>query len=441
MLTRVSLSLVLLFAMPLWSQVVPTATGTAPAQNEDTQMQTPPPVSGEPYPSIVGSEARSNYLRAAVNVNTAYDDNVLTGSSGHPVGDVTYSILPTISLDQATARLRQTLTYSPGFTFYQPTSELNEMDQNAAANFQYRLSPHAIINVRDTLQKSSNAFNQLESAVSGSSQIPPTIVITPFGDRLSNALNAELSYQFSRNGMIGGSGGLSVLNFPNLSQVPGLYNSSSRGGAAFWSARLSSTQYFGAAYQYSRSQANPLHAQSETQTNTVSLFYTLYLKRTFSLSFAGGPQHSDFAQSSLPTESSWTPSAMASIGWQRNHTNFAASYARVVTGGGGLLGAFESDSGNALARWRATRTWTLGATASYMNNKNVTPALFTSSPGGRSISGSVSVQHTISEHLNAECGYQRLHQSYPGIPVLTNAPDSDRVYITVSYQFTRPLGR
>jgi hypothetical protein len=241
--------------------------------------------------------------------------------------------------------------------------------------------------------------------------------------------------------MIGGGGSLSELDYPNPSQVPGLYNSSSRGGAAFWSVRLSSTQYVGTTYQYSLSQANPLHGQSETQTNTLSLFYTIYLKHTLSMSFSGGPQHSSFAQSSLPTASSWTPSVMASIGWQRSHTNFAASYARIVTGGGGLLGAFESNSANALARWQTARTWAVGANASYNNNENVSPLLFASSPGGRSISASVSVRHTFSEHLNAECGYQRLHQSYPGIPVLSNAPDSDRVYINVSYQLTRPLGR
>jgi hypothetical protein len=241
--------------------------------------------------------------------------------------------------------------------------------------------------------------------------------------------------------MVGGGGSLTNLDYPNPSQVPGLYNSSSRGGGAFWSARLSSTQYLGATYQYSLSEANPAHAQSETRTNTISLFYTLYLKHTFSMSFSGGPQHSSFAQSSLQSDSSWTPSVRTSIGWQRNHTNFAASYAHSVTGGGGLLGAFESNSANALVRWRTARTWTMGADATFINNKNVTPLLFSSSPGGRSISGSFTLQHSISEHLNAECGYQRLHQSYAGIPVLSNAPDTDRVYVNVSYQFTRPLGR
>jgi len=441
MFTRICLSLALLLTTPVWSQVVPTATGSAPAQSDETSMQTPPPVSGEPYPTMVGSEARSNYLRTGVSVNSAYDDNVLTGSSGHPVGDVTFSIFPTIALDQSTPRLHQTLSYSPGFTFYQHTSVLNEVDQNAVANFQYRLSPHANITVRDGLQKSSSAFNQPGSAISGSSQVPPATVITPFGDRLNNELTTDLSYQYGRNAMVGGGGSLTNLDYPNPSQVPGLYNSSSRGGGAFWSARLSSTQYLGATYQYSLSEANPAHAQSETRTNTISLFYTLYLKHTFSMSFSGGPQHSSFAQSSLQSDSSWTPSVRTSIGWQRNHTNFAASYAHSVTGGGGLLGAFESNSANALVRWRTARTWTMGADATFINNKNVTPLLFSSSPGGRSISGSFTLQHSISEHLNAECGYQRLHQSYAGIPVLSNAPDTDRVYVNVSYQFTRPLGR
>ena len=34
-----------------------------------------------------------------------------------------------------------------------------------------------------------------------------------------------------------------------------------------------------------------------------------------------------------------------------------------------------------------------------------------------------------------------LHQNYNAIAFVTTAPNSDRVYISVSYQFTRPLGR
>jgi len=440
MLTRICLSLAFVVAMPVWSQVEPSATGPSPSSEEN--MQTPPPVSGEAYPTATGSEARSNYLRAGLAVNTAYDDNVLGGNSTTPVGDITYSIMPTIALDQTISRLHQTLTYSPGFTLYQRTSGLNAMNQNATVGFQYRLSPHARISLHDSFVQTSNVFEQPYGGVSGSTQSPTEAVVAPYADQLSNAASGQLSYQFSRNGMIGGSGTSTMLKYPNPAQASGLSsNSNSRGGSAFYNLRLSSTQYIGVTYQYSRMLASLANAPSETQVHTINSFYTLYLKSTLSLSVSGGPQHFDLVQSPLPASGSWTPAVTASMGWQRSHTNFAASYSRTVSGAGGLVGAFQSESANANASWQLARTWTAGSSASYTTQKNVLPAFFSSTQGGHAVSGTVSVQHPISEQFTAGFGYSRIHQSYGGIAVISENPDSDRVFVSISYQFARPLGR
>src|SRR5271168_4241539 len=140
MLARVYFGLVLLTATPVWSQVEYTPFEMPATPADDAQMLTPPPVSDEAYPTTVGSQMRSNYLAAGLIVNTAYNDNVLPGGSTTPIGDVTYSIFPQITLDRITPRQQLALTYSPGFTFYQHTSALNAADQNGTLNFQYRLS-------------------------------------------------------------------------------------------------------------------------------------------------------------------------------------------------------------------------------------------------------------------------------------------------------------
>jgi hypothetical protein len=160
-----------------------------------------------------------------------------------------------------------------------------------------------------------------------------------------------------------------------------------------------------------------------------------------SFSLSGGPQYFEAAQSSLLLTHSWTPSVMASIGWQRSHTNFAASYSRTVTGTLGLSGAFDSNSATASVRWQIARTWIVGSSGGYANSKNATPSLASINPGGQTVSGTVSVKHSMSEHLQMELGYARLHQSYSSIAVISAAPDSNREFISVSYQFTRSLGR
>jgi hypothetical protein len=107
----------------------------------------------------------------------------------------------------------------------------------------------------------------------------------------------------------------------------------------------------------------------------------------------------------------------------------------------GLPGAFETNTTNAAARWQIARTWNTGVAGNYFINKSLTPSFTPSNPGGHTISGTVSVQHSMGEHFRAELGYSRLHQSYSGIAVISNAPDSNREYISLSYQFSRPLGR
>jgi len=448
MTSRFLLALALLVALPVWSQVNDNAAPAAndnPA-NEDARMLIPPPVTGEAYATAPEAEVRSNYLRAGVVFNTEYTDNVLAGITAKPVSDIDYSVWPTITFDETTTRLHSILTYAPGFTVYQRTSGRNEADQNAGVDIQYRLSPHLTASVRDSFQKASSVFSQPDSfsaaPVYGTAQAPTAAVIPPVADRLTNNANAELSYQFSRTGMIGGSGTFTNLHFPDPTEVPGLYDSSSSGASAFYSHRLSKKHYIGAQYQYSRILAFPAGPQFETLTHTIFGFYTIYFTPTFSLSLSAGPQYYQTTQSSLLNSHSWEPASTASLGWQGQHATFAASYSRTVTGGGGLLGAFESNAANASARWQLTRTWNIGAAVSYSIFKNlVSVPVAESTQGGHSTSGNVSVRHPIGQYFEAELGYTRLHQSYGGIPLIAVAPDTNLESISISYHFNRPLGR
>jgi len=441
MMKGICLCLALLVAMPAWSQAVPSATDSADTLNDDTYMRTPPPVSGEAYPTETGSEARSNYLRAGFTLDTAYNDNVLPDSSSKPIRDITWSIGATVSLDESTPRLHETFTYSPGFTLYQHTSALNASDQDVSLRFLYRLSQHAVVNVTDSFQKSSNVFNQPYQGVPSSAETSTVAAVAPFADHLGNAVSAQLSYQFSENRMFGGGGTSTLVNYSNSAEAAGLANSNSRGGSAFYNLRLSSTQYMGATYQYSIMVADSARVESDIHMNTVSLFYAVYLDKSLSLSVSGGPQHFDVTQSSLKATGSWKPTVTASMGWQRRRFNWAASYSRTVTGSGGLLGAYQSNSADASVRLQLARTWTIGSTASYGIQKTVTSSLFAAYPGGHTVSGSASVQHTINGHFSLALGYERLHQSYSGVAVISNAPDSNRESISILYQFTRPIGR
>jgi hypothetical protein len=410
-------------------------------------MKIPPPVSGEAYPAVVGSEIRTNYLTGGMNFETAYNDNVLPGFSTSPVSDVTYFIAPTMSISQNTPHHTRVFRYSPGFRLYQHTSELNVVNQNADASFEYRLSPYTAFKLQNTFQQNSNAFNQpnLETPISGSTQSPTTGIIAPYANSIKEDVRGGVSYQFGRNAMIGGGGNFGLLNYPSPDQAVGLYNFKSVGGSAFYSRRLSNVQYMGGIYQYTRTDTEPVRVNSfpgtTTQINGIFLFYTFYLKRSLSISMSGGSQHLNAVTPSVPTTNSWKPAGMASMGWQANHFNVAASFSRTSSAGNGFGGAFDLTNANALANWQISRLWTASLAGAYMDTKSATPLVPGSPADGHSVFGDLSLQHKFGDHVTVMGGYSHLHQSYGKIPTIAIAPNSGREYLSVAYTFTRPLGR
>jgi hypothetical protein len=336
------------------------------------------------------------------------------------------------------------LTYSPGFTFYQHTSSYNQANQNVGIDFRYRLSPHVTLTIVDSLHKYSNVFDQPDlltaTPVSGFAQSPTVAVIAPLANQLNNTGNVQLTYQFSRDAMVGANGAFTNLDYANTAQADGLYDSASRGGSAFYSYRLAKRHYLGAAFQYQQILAYPTGGQTQIQTQTAFAFYTVYLKPTLSVSVSGGPQHWDIVQPSLAPHS-WSPAATASFGWQARHTVLSGSYSRMVSGGGGLAGAYHSDLAAGSFRQLLTRNWNAGVTAGYSLYQGLDPSLSFFNTGGHTVTGSTSVERRIGEHFQAELGYTRLHQSYGDIAAVSAFPNVNREWVSISYQFARPLGR
>jgi hypothetical protein len=444
MLIRGFVGIILLSTLPLRAQVdAAAAAGTGPG-GSGAAMLMPAPVSGEGYSMEFTSETRANYVRGGLTFGSAYDSDATTGTNGKPISDVSYSIWPTISLDQTRSRLHWVLTYSPGFTFYQKTTALDQANQNLAVDFKYRLSPHVTLNLRDNFQQTSNILNQpnsdLEQPVSGGVSVPNNSVIAPLAEMFTNTANATLSYQFAANAMVGASGTFTNLHYPNQAQVPGLSDSSSKGGSAFYNYRISKMHYIGATYQYQVFLTYPNGGQSETQAHSVLLFYTIYFKPTFSVSFYGGPQYSNTQQFGLPTSTAWSPAGGASVAWQGKLTSFAASGSQTINGGGGLAGAVHASTGTASLRRQLTRTLNAAIGGSYTNNSILDP-LATINTGGHTISGNASVQRQIGEHLSLQLQYMHLHQSYSDVEAIASVPNRNRESVTISYQFARPLGR
>jgi len=435
----------LLMAGHAWSQVQPSASGTPPEVYDSVKMEIPPPASGDAYPDVVGGEARTNYITGQVLFETAYDDNVYAGNIAVPVSDTTFTLLPMISYDRTEPRQKQTFSYSPGFTFYTPTSELNAIDQSAKAGYTYRISPYTAVSVYDTFLQTSNLLGQTGAftggGVSGTAGGAGQTLLIPYAEELSNVLRGSAEKQFSRNQMFGVGGNFGLLDYPNPSQAPGLYNSKTAGASAFYAQRFSLANYFGITFDYAHIAAYPPNATSTAQTNGFMPFFTLFFNRTTSISVAAGPQHYSVMETGLPDQSAWTPEVSVSAGWQKTRTNLNVAFDRSVTAGGGLLGAYEGTNGTFSGRFQVSRLWILGADFNYSLIRNVTPLILVVNPGGHRVGGDLLISRKIGEHFGIEFGYDRLHQSYSGIALLAGAPDSNRGYGSIFYQFRKPLGQ
>jgi hypothetical protein len=450
MLSRIfTISILLLISAPLWGQVQPSAYGGSGSTDDDSYMPMSPQISGSFYPSSAGSQMRSNILSGGVVFTSAYTDNLLTGGTSKPVSAESYAIFPTIRLDQTTARTHGDLSYSPGFTFFEPVTALNAVNQNAAADFQYRLTPRITFSGQDVFEQNSSVFSQpylyAGATISGSGNVGSPILIVPFLGQVANSVSATIGYQFSRNSLIGGSGSYSVFDFSGNTPETGLYNSGSEGGSAFYSRRLSKTQFIGVTYGYSHTVANPGAATTETQSTTVtqsgSAFYTVHFPNRLTLSLSGGPEYSVTTLTGLPSSDTWGPGGSGSLSWQKTRTNLVVSYSRAISSGQGFLGTYTVDGANLSAQWLITRRLNAGLSGSYSNAQNATPLLTAGVPTGHTLFGRASFGYALTEHMQLVGEYIRLHQSYSGIAEISNNPNSDRVSVSLNYSFMRPLGR
>lgn len=390
---------------------------------------------------------RTNYLRGGVNFGAAYDDNVFTSASGSAASDVSYSIAPTISLDLTRSRLRWSLSYSPGFTFYQRYSSLNQSSQNVGTQFSYRLSPHVTFAAQEVFSKTLGGSAQPcetgTGSLCGGLQSPNNSIVAPVTDTLDNISSAQLTYQFSPGGMVGVTGNFSQLRYPDQAQVPGLYGSTAAGGSAYYTHRLSGKHYIGATYQYQKFLSHAGAVQtlfgSATETQSLMLFYTFYLQRALSFSLYGGPQYSDTYGGLAPALRSWSPGGGGSVNWQGQRTSLILSYSRKISDGGGLQGAVSYNGVDASIRRQLTPAFSGTIGADYTVNKVLDPGVLGGS-GGHSVSGTATLQRTLGEHFSVSAGYLRLHQSYD-VAALFAAPNRDRVWLSIGYQFQRALGR
>jgi hypothetical protein len=430
----------------------------AVAPTEDLRAPAPALLGGDSGSLAFSSELeRSNYIRGGITVGATYDDNA-GNSDTTRIGDFSYSILPNIQLDQTRSRLHWVLGYFGGFTANQRLTTRNQGSHNLNGFLQYRLSPHMDLRLSDSFLDTTGLLQQFQNGlgtpVTGPVNQPNQTLITPLAKNINNTGSADWSYQFSRDDMIGAGGTFYDAHFRDLpAGSTALLDTSTRSGDAYWNHRFSPRNWTGITYKFQRLEVGS--GTNLTRTHSILLSHTIYLRQHMTLSFFAGPEYSDidtvivtanivppvisFATVSN-SEHQLSASGGASFGWQGSLTSVRLEASRKVSDGGGVLGAVVLNSVGGGVRRQLAMTTAMHLNAMYGHNREL--GSFTSGTPLNSASGTLGLEQQMGEKLMLRLDYSRDYQTGSTASTTTvGSVNHNRGTISISYNFTRPMGR
>jgi hypothetical protein len=274
---------------------------------------------------------------------------------------------------------------------------------------------------------------------------PNTSLITPLATERSSVTTVETNYHFALNDLIGASGSFYDFHFgnPGETQVTtALTNSQTASGSAFWLHRIFSGDWGGLSYRFDRI----TFSGGESQVHSLFAVNTLNFSNRFTLTGFVGPQYSD-NQGLVPGAQqstqfmSWSVAAGVEGGWKNQGTSLSAGYSRFISDGGGLLGVVRLQNVHGNFRRELTAGWAAAFSGSYGRNHEIIGPLGSASTID-STSAGISVERNVLKSVGLRMGYTHDFQQQFGLvaPAPTRNANQNRVFITLSYQWTKPLG-
>lgn len=394
--------------------------------------------------SFLSEMQRSNYLRGGVNVGAVYDDNPLLVSSGQ-TSNTSESIFPNIRIEESTSRTRWSLGYAGGLTVNQKITSQNQGSHSLIFDSQYRLSPHVNLRVAETFSMTTGFFDAGNSSQGvGGSGGPNPSLITPLATQRSSMTTVETNYHFALNDLVGASGSFFDSHFSNVPAGTQLTDSQTASGSAFWLHRIFHQDWGGVTYRFDRLTFSP---GGETRVHNFLVVNTLSLSNRFTLTGFVGPQYSDnqglAPVTGLPSQSTdWSVAGGVEGGWRDLRTSLSAGYSRTISDGGGVLGAVRLENVHASFRREFVPGWAAAITASHGTNDSLTLPLAVSASSVNTTSVGVSLERNVGKSIGLRMGYSHDFQQQFGLPAPDTTQDAhrNRFFVTLSYQWAKPLG-
>ncbi len=429
------------------------------SQNPNTSWL-PVGLNGETGPIGTLTESGENQLSLGMTVGGSYDGGY-SNNAGQG-GYESYTVTPNIGITERRPRTSWTLQYQPGYSYTQQSG--TQLMQNLVSNAQYRITEKLTLQISERYMRMNSWFTGLEvnpTITAGNViQQPNESILTTETVIATSLSTLNLVYQPSESTVVGMGSSFNTGNFSSVQLTIGqpLYNSNSGTASAYVSHRVHGNNWLGITGSFQRIVTTG-QTREGADNPSVQLFYTFAPSAHTSVSLFAGPSYfTSQAETqililgvpvplTIPTNG-WGTNFGATVGWRDQRTGVSARYTRRISDGGGLTGATRSDSAAVSFRRQLSQRWTANAAMMYGDN-NSESILYGAS--FRMISGTASLNWLLSDHFSVMLSYARdhLYSSYDNLiadstaeptGVTNQTIDQNRAWVSLSYNFTRPLG-
>jgi hypothetical protein len=429
----------------------------ASSQNPNTPWL-PVGLNGETGPIGTLAESGENELSLGVTAGGSYYGNSNNVGQGNTES---YTVQPDISITERRPRASWTLQYSPGFSYTKQTGD--QLMQTSLGNLQYRISERLTLQMSERYLHMNSWFTGLDvnpTATPGNVvQQPNESILTTETVATTSFTTLNLVYQVSDSTVVGMGSSFNTGSFSNVPHAINqpLFNSERGTANAHFSHRVYGNNWLGITGTFQRI-VTAGGIKEGADNSAVELFYTLAPSAHTSVSLFAGPSYfSSQAETEIPIlgipipitipSKGWGVDGGATVGWRGQRTGVSARYTHRISDGGGLTGASRSDSAAVNFRRQLSEHWTANLAGMYGHNNSVS-ILYGSS--FLTISGTASLNWRLTNNLSVLLSYARDHlqSSYLNSLGSTAEPngataqavDLNRVWVSISYHFTRPLG-
>lgn len=400
--------------------------------------------------SFLSESPRSNILSGGVQLGSGFNDNALLTPGKH-LSNVSYLVAPKLEMRQSRERWGLDLAYSPALTVNQQLSDQNQTAHDLGLIVNYGLSPHVNLLLRNNFRKTNNLFSGVFDSTAGAGPLQQSnmSVILPLADTTTNNSGIDLTYRTGPNSVVGFGGNFYFVNYGRPSSTTAssaLIDSRSASATSSYAHRFSNRHWLGMGYSF---QQFMFDRGQDTSIQRILAFYSLSIARESSFSLWAGPQYSNTSGESALAGAGdplmygalrkWTPSGGAQLQWQSGRSGLRAGYLWQISDGAGLAEAVTLQQADLEFRRQWTKRWTTNTGLAFATNRPLQE--LSSSASFRSWQANAGLEYRLTDSLGMNLSYGREQQRYLYRGAPSSLGNQNRIWLTFSYFFNRPLGR